>query len=137
MPIYFTTAHNIKVRMATMCFLISLIATVALVCVFTPKLYIILLHPERNIRQSMMASKIIVPKTNSSAPRVDSGTKADGKWRYKKYFSIHRGEVKCLNNLLQGMNTNCNLVIVYIYMYDCMCGERDLNSDHQGHFLRQ
>ena len=86
-PIYFTTAHNIKVRMATMCFSISLSATVALVCMFTPKLYIILLHPERNIRQSMMASKIMVPKTNSSAPRVDSGTQADGKWRYEKYFS--------------------------------------------------
>lgn len=32
----------------------SLSATVTIVCLFTPKLYIILLHPEKNIRQSMM-----------------------------------------------------------------------------------
>ena len=35
----------------------SLSATVTIVCLFTPKLYIILLHPEKNIRQSMMTSK--------------------------------------------------------------------------------
>lgn len=33
---------------------ISLSATVTLVCLFTPKLYIILIRPERNVRQSMM-----------------------------------------------------------------------------------
>ena len=38
-------------------FLFSLSATVTIVCLFTPKLYIILLHPEKNIRQSMMTSK--------------------------------------------------------------------------------
>eukprot|EP00106_Octopus_bimaculoides_P023794 XP_014791236.1 PREDICTED: metabotropic glutamate receptor 4-like isoform X2 [Octopus bimaculoides] len=76
-PIYFTTAHNIEVRMATMCFSISLSATVALVCMFTPKLYIILLHPEKNVRQSMMTSKVLIAKTNSSAIRVDSGTQSD------------------------------------------------------------
>ena len=32
----------------------SLSATVTIACLFTPKLYIILLHPEKNIRQSMM-----------------------------------------------------------------------------------
>ena len=31
-------------------------ATVTIVCLFTPKLYIVLLHPEKNIRQSMMSS---------------------------------------------------------------------------------
>lgn len=34
---------------------ISLSAYVMLVCLFGPKLYIIIFHPERNIRQSMMA----------------------------------------------------------------------------------
>ena len=29
-------------------------ATVTTACLFTPKLYIILLHPEKNVRQSMM-----------------------------------------------------------------------------------
>lgn len=33
---------------------ISLSATVMVACLFAPKLYIILVHPERNVRQSMM-----------------------------------------------------------------------------------
>ena len=80
-PIYFSTANNIEIRLATMSFSITLSATVALVCLFTPKLYIILLHPERNIRQSMMSSKSIckVPSNNSSSARIDSCTQSDGK----------------------------------------------------------
>ena len=35
-------------------FCYSLSATVTIACMFTPKLYIIILHPEKNIRQSMM-----------------------------------------------------------------------------------
>ncbi len=76
-PIYFSTANNIEIRLATMCFSISLSATVSLVCLFTPKLYIIILHPERNIRQSMLSTKL-ASKTNSSSCRVDSGTQSDG-----------------------------------------------------------
>ncbi|XP_035825890.1 metabotropic glutamate receptor 4-like [Aplysia californica] len=79
--IYLSTSHNIQVRLATMCFSISLSATVALICMFTPKLYIILLRPERNVRQSMMAKNMQL-KLNSSAAsgclRVDSGTQSDG-----------------------------------------------------------
>ena len=78
-PIYFSTANNIEIRLATMCFSVSLSATVSLVCLFTPKMYIILAHPERNVRQSMMASKTVT-KTNSSTYRVDSGTQSDGEY---------------------------------------------------------
>ena len=80
-PIYFSTANNIEIRLATMCFSISLSGTVSLVCLFTPKLYIILLHPERNVRQSMLTSKLVSNKTpNSSSCRVDSGTQSDGEY---------------------------------------------------------
>ena len=80
-PIYFSTANNIEIRLATMCFSISLSASVALVILFTPKLYIILLHPERNVRQSMLTAKLASTKStpNSSSMRVDSGTQSDGK----------------------------------------------------------
>ncbi|ELT99213.1 hypothetical protein CAPTEDRAFT_202413 [Capitella teleta] len=47
-PIYFSTANRIEIRLAVLSFSISLSATVALVCLFAPKLTIILLHPERN-----------------------------------------------------------------------------------------
>ena len=76
-PIYFSTANNIKIRLSTMCFSISLSATVSLVCLFTPKMHIILLHPERNIRQSMM-SKVSTKVNSASSCRVDSGTQSDG-----------------------------------------------------------
>ncbi|GFS23614.1 metabotropic glutamate receptor [Elysia marginata] len=82
--IYLSTSHNIQVRLATMCFSISLSATVALLCMFTPKLYIILCRPERNVRQSMMAqktsqygAKLIVTNSSCSSLRVDSGTQSE------------------------------------------------------------
>ncbi|CAF3531494.1 unnamed protein product [Rotaria sordida] len=52
LPIYFT-AHETgrhHVYIATLCVTISLCATVALACLFSPKVYIILLHPEKNMR---------------------------------------------------------------------------------------
>jgi hypothetical protein len=49
----------------------SLSATVTIVCLFTPKLYIVLLHPEKNIRQSMMnQSKYQQSLKNSSSKQT-------------------------------------------------------------------
>lgn len=78
--IYLGTSHSIQVRLATMCLSISLSATVALICMFTPKLYIILFRPDRNVRQSMMAKNIHVKLNNCSTGslRVDSGTQIEG-----------------------------------------------------------
>jgi metabotropic X receptor len=96
-PIYFTSAqsHHIALNLTTMSVAISLSATVTLVCLFTPKLYIIILHPEKNIRQSMMPqAKYGTVKNHNSAPttsattafgttvsssiRVESATQSDG-----------------------------------------------------------
>ena len=81
-PIYFTTAKKIEIRLATLCFSISLSATVSLACLFTPKLYIILLRPERNVRQSMMGSKASSKHNsyNSSQHRMDSQSQSDNKY---------------------------------------------------------
>ncbi|XP_043211298.1 metabotropic glutamate receptor-like, partial [Amphibalanus amphitrite] len=82
-PIYFSTANHVALRITTMCISISLSATIAITCLFTPKLYIILLRPERNVRQSMMSQKysqysqIRNNISLSSQPRVDSGTQSD------------------------------------------------------------
>lgn len=75
-PIYFSTAYDIKLRVATMCYTISLSATVSLVCMFTPKLYIILTHPEKNVRKSVTS---YVPRqytANSAQPYTQNSTTA-------------------------------------------------------------
>uniref|UniRef100_A0A182JXZ4 G-protein coupled receptors family 3 profile domain-containing protein n=1 Tax=Anopheles christyi TaxID=43041 RepID=A0A182JXZ4_9DIPT len=67
-PLYFGTANNVQLRIFTMSMTISLSATVTLVCLFSPKLYIILIRPERNIRQSMMPIRYsTINKTTGSA----------------------------------------------------------------------
>ncbi|XP_045498209.1 metabotropic glutamate receptor 2-like [Colias croceus] len=53
-PLYFGTASHVPLRITSMAVTISLSASVTLVCLFSPKLYIILVRPERNVRQSMM-----------------------------------------------------------------------------------
>lgn len=58
--------------MTTLSVSVSLSATVTLMCLFLPKLYIILLHPEKNIRQSVTMpqhkySTQKVPQSSSSS----------------------------------------------------------------------
>ncbi|VEL40405.1 unnamed protein product [Protopolystoma xenopodis] len=43
-----------QVQVATLCISISLSATVTLVCLFSPKLYILAFHPEKNVRRLTM-----------------------------------------------------------------------------------
>ncbi|CAF0951414.1 unnamed protein product [Adineta steineri] len=52
LPIYFTAydTGRHQVHIVTLCITISLCATVALACLFSPKVYIILVHPEKNMR---------------------------------------------------------------------------------------
>ncbi|CAH0669762.1 unnamed protein product [Chilo suppressalis] len=53
-PLYFGTASHVPLRVTSMAVTISLSASVTLVCLFTPKLYIIIVRPERNVRASLM-----------------------------------------------------------------------------------
>jgi metabotropic X receptor len=73
-PIYFSTAYDIKLRIATMCYSISLSATVTLVCMFTPKLYIILTHPQNNVRKSMATHVTRTYMSNAAQPTQQSQT---------------------------------------------------------------
>ena len=97
-PIYFSSSqsNHLQLNITTLSVSISLSATVTLLCLFTPKLYIILLHPEKNVRQSMMPqhkySKVagkghestgqnaVIKVTTciQTTNRVDSATQSDG-----------------------------------------------------------
>ncbi|XP_022235092.1 metabotropic glutamate receptor 4-like [Limulus polyphemus] len=81
-PIYFSTAEHVALNVTSMSLAISLSSTVTLVCLFTPKLYILLLHPEKNIRQSMMPQNKYgtlknTTLTTTSSARVESGTQSE------------------------------------------------------------
>ncbi|XP_075540467.1 mangetout [Dermacentor variabilis] len=71
LPIYLTTWHHVLLNLTTMAMAVSLSGTVTLICFFFPKLYIIVLHPEKNVRQSMMA------KYGTLKNRVESATQSD------------------------------------------------------------
>ncbi|CAM1323185.1 GRM4 (predicted) [Pycnogonum litorale] len=51
-PIYFGTNNDFKIQTASLCMCISISATVALGCLFVPKVYIVLCQPYKNVRQS-------------------------------------------------------------------------------------
>ncbi|GJQ86872.1 putative receptor family ligand binding region [Trypoxylus dichotomus] len=67
-PLYFGTANHVALRITSMSVTISLSASVTVACLFSPKLYIILIRPERNVRQSMMPMRYsAISKTTGTA----------------------------------------------------------------------
>uniref|UniRef100_A0A1I8HQK1 G_PROTEIN_RECEP_F3_4 domain-containing protein n=1 Tax=Macrostomum lignano TaxID=282301 RepID=A0A1I8HQK1_9PLAT len=56
LPLYFGTQSSFEVQICTLCVSISLSASVALACLFTPKLYVIYFHPEKNVRRLTLNS---------------------------------------------------------------------------------
>ncbi|KAL3853232.1 hypothetical protein ACJMK2_016788 [Sinanodonta woodiana] len=57
-PIYFGTLNSFQVQITTLCVSVSLSATVALGCLFAPKIYIIVFQPEKNVRKLTMNSSL-------------------------------------------------------------------------------
>ncbi|XP_035698166.1 metabotropic glutamate receptor 3-like [Branchiostoma floridae] len=53
-PIYFVSASNVAIRVTALSVSIGLSGTVTLVCLFAPRVYIILFHPEENTRHGVM-----------------------------------------------------------------------------------
>ncbi|KZC14082.1 Metabotropic glutamate receptor [Dufourea novaeangliae] len=64
-PLYFGTGSNVALRITSMSVTISLSASVTIACLFSPKLYIILIRPERNVRQSMMPARYSTTKSSA------------------------------------------------------------------------
>ncbi|XP_041349875.1 metabotropic glutamate receptor 3-like isoform X2 [Gigantopelta aegis] len=68
-PIYFGTLNSFKIQITTLCVSISLSATVALLCLFLPKVYIIVFQPQKNVRKLTMNSA-----SYKMAPTGSTGT---------------------------------------------------------------
>ncbi|CAH1377671.1 unnamed protein product [Tenebrio molitor] len=51
LPIYFGTNNDYKIQIVSMCMCLNISATVALGCLFTPKVYLVLFQPYKNVRQ--------------------------------------------------------------------------------------
>ncbi|XP_034939802.1 metabotropic glutamate receptor 8-like [Chelonus insularis] len=49
-PIYFSTYNDYTIQIASMCMCINISATVALSCLFIPKVYLVLFQPKKNVR---------------------------------------------------------------------------------------
>ena len=48
------TINQLQIQLTTLCITISLSAYVTLICLYSPKLWIIVLHPEKNVRKLTM-----------------------------------------------------------------------------------
>ncbi|KAH8269764.1 hypothetical protein KR018_001288, partial [Drosophila ironensis] len=57
-PIYFGTGNSYEIQITTLCISISLSASVALVCLYSPKVYILIFHPDKNVRKLTMNSTV-------------------------------------------------------------------------------
>ncbi|KAK0091090.1 hypothetical protein PV326_003771 [Microctonus aethiopoides] len=70
-PLYFGTGNHVALRITSMSVTISLSASVTIACLFSPKLYIILIHPERNIRRGRGP---FAPKSTTNITRTNASS---------------------------------------------------------------
>ncbi|KFM79254.1 Metabotropic glutamate receptor, partial [Stegodyphus mimosarum] len=74
-PIYFGTGNSFEVQITTLCVSTSLSAYVALFCLFSPKVYIIIFHPDKNVRKLTMNSATYkrAPTSSTCGTSVNQG----------------------------------------------------------------
>lgn len=65
-PIYFGTGNAHETQITTLCVAISLSASVTLVCLYSPKVYIIVFQPDKNIRGKVTMGGSTFKKPSSS-----------------------------------------------------------------------
>ncbi|XP_073979290.1 metabotropic glutamate receptor-like isoform X2 [Rhodnius prolixus] len=109
-PLYFVTGNHMPLRITSMSVTISLSASVTVICLFSPKLYIILIKPERNVRQSMMQSRRSALRTGTSAsvmvgtlPIAHPLVTSESLMKLQQQCSVDRpslGEIKTLSGYI-------------------------------------
>ncbi len=66
-PIYLST-NSTFLRTGTLCLSVAINATVALACIFLPKVYVCILRPEKNTREAVMTRSASVLSSGSTFP---------------------------------------------------------------------
>ncbi|RLU21009.1 hypothetical protein DMN91_007625 [Ooceraea biroi] len=74
-PIYFGTGNAHETQITTLCVAISLSASVTLVCLYSPKVYIIVFQPDKNIRGKVYMGSTF--KKQGSSAGASSVTKCE------------------------------------------------------------
>ena len=71
---------NFQIQITTLCVSIALSAYVALFCLFSPKIYIIIFHPDKNVRKLTMNSATYkkAPTSSTTCPTTSAN---HGKWQ--------------------------------------------------------
>ncbi|XP_074644178.1 metabotropic glutamate receptor 3-like isoform X2 [Tubulanus polymorphus] len=91
-PIYFGTLNSFEIQITTLCVSISLSASVTLVCLFGPKMYIIVFQPEKNVRKLTMNSAHYKKTNTSSITNAGTtGNNHDAGCEHLKPLIIHEG----------------------------------------------
>ncbi|XP_023338104.1 metabotropic glutamate receptor, partial [Eurytemora carolleeae] len=98
--LYFGTGNSYEIQITTLCVSISLSGYVSLICLYSPKLYIILLHPEKNVRRLTM-------NTTTNNRNAGQG------FPYQEKMNVHKknsGEYNMLSaKPHQPISANCSL----------------------------
>ncbi|CAH8439200.1 unnamed protein product [Schistosoma turkestanicum] len=74
LPMYYATISNHQIQIATLCISVNLSASVMLCCLFIPKLYIIYLHPEKNVRRLTMNNNMTAKQKFANLIKEKSST---------------------------------------------------------------
>ncbi|KAH8385424.1 hypothetical protein KR009_002228, partial [Drosophila setifemur] len=73
-PIYFGTGNSYEIQITTLCISISLSASVALICLYSPKVYILVFHPDKNVRKLTMNSTVYRRSATTGAQGAPSSS---------------------------------------------------------------
>lgn len=89
-----------QIQITTLCVSISLSAYVALFCLFFPKVYIIIFHPDKNVRKLTMNSATYKKPTSSSVPTTSSnhGSTRDSKLTKPPFSNQKQHQIKLSTN---------------------------------------
>lgn len=65
--IYFGTSNDYKIQSSSLCMCLNISATVVLACLFTPKVYLVLFQPYKNVRPRNNGGRTAQPGASGSS----------------------------------------------------------------------